>query len=279
MEDISLRRYLDQALTARLLNREEEEKLAQKIRLNDSDALEELIKANLRLVVKIAKGFEDRGLPLLDLINEGNMGLMEAAKRFEPAKGAKFSTYASIWIKQKIRLALATQVKQIAISPDMGKKIARYNRALDQYMEKYGCEPSINKLALLLNESVETIQRWRETSWLSVSSLEETLGNGPESSKYADVIPDPNTKMPWEEVDEGVNFDRLRELIDTLSPRERSIIILRYGLDNNGEHTFEEIGNIFGFTREYARQIERTAFFKLRTKIREQDAIASLSLK
>jgi RNA polymerase primary sigma factor len=222
--------------------------------------------------VKIAREYEDYGLPLLDLINEGNIGLMRAVERFDPAKGAKLSTYAAWWIKQAIKRALSTQSKAIRLPIHIVQELARMRKAETRFEAEMGHAPSDTELAAYMLVEVEDIQRWREAAAIGATSLETPLGNDPDSNRVADVIPDENAAMPYEKVDAGINGDMVRELVSTLNAREQQILRQRFALDGGDPLTLEEIGAEFGLTRERIRQIEAAALKKLRDRIRARDA-------
>jgi RNA polymerase primary sigma factor len=274
-ENTSLRLYLREAVETSLLTPEQEVQLANRIQAGDDDAREHMIKANLRLVVKIAREYEDFGLPLLDLINEGNIGLMRAVERFDPTKGAKLSTYAAWWIKQSIKRALSNQSKSIRLPIHVVQELARMKRAESRLETEMGRLPSDAELAAEMEVEVEDIQRWREAAAIGATSLDAPLGNEPDSSRVSDVISDDNATMPWDGVSKETNAELVRELVDTLNAREQKILKQRFALDGGDPRTLEDIGRDFGLTRERIRQLEAAALKKLRDRLRARDALHS----
>jgi len=259
------RMYMKNICDISLLTREEEVVLAEAIHCNDEvlqhDAKASLIKANLRLVVKICHEFMGRGLPKHDLISEGNIGLMTAAEKFDPTKGAKFSTYATWWIKQAMRRALAEQGRTIRIPLQSMEKISKIHSAKMRLAEKLGREPSKEEIAKELELSVRTV---RELLFAGVhtASLNAPIEEG-EDGEVQDTIPS-LTLMPDMMLGEIESIDRMMDLLAKLNEREQQVIKLRFGLDNNPEMTLEEVGNALGCTRERIRQIQNKAITKLK---------------
>ena len=270
-EHTSLRLYLRDAVATDLLTPAQEIELAHRIQAGDEAAREHMIRANLRLVVKIAREYEDFGLPLLDLINEGNMGLMRAVERFDPTKGAKLSTYAAWWIKQSIRRALSNQSKSIRLPIHIVQELARMKKAESRLEAELGRPPSTAELAAELEADVEDIDRWRAAAAIGATSLDAPLGNEPDSSRVADVIADENAVMPWSGVSEETNAELVRELVNTLNPREQTILRRRFALDGGDAETLEMIGESFGLTRERIRQLEAAALKKLRDRLKARE--------
>ncbi len=272
-ENSSLRIYLRQAVQTPLLTPDEEAMLARRIQAGDNDAREHMIKANLRLVVKIAREYDDYGLPLLDLINEGNIGLMRAVERFDPTKGAKLSTYAAWWIKQAIKRALSNQTKNIRLPIHLNQQIAKMRRTINAFEAKCGRPPNDAELAARLNVDEDDIVHWRESSSLGTTSLEAPLGSDPDAGRVADLIPDENTPMPWSGVSAENDSEMIRELVATLNGREQKILRERFALDGGEPRTLDEIGVDFGLTRERIRQIESMALGKLRCRMENREKI------
>lgn len=268
-ENTSFRLYLREAVETPLLTPAEEVVLAHRIQAGDDAAREHMIKANLRLVVKIAREYEDYGLPLLDLINEGNMGLMRAVERFDPTKGAKLSTYAAWWIKQAIKRALSNQSKSIRLPIHIVQELARMRKAENRMESLLGRMPTELELAAEMGVDVGDIQRWREAAAVGATSLDAPIGNDPESSRVADVIADENAAMPWMGVSDETNAEMVRELVGTLNEREQRILSERFALQGGDPRTLEEIGTDFGLTRERIRQLEAGALRKLREKLKK----------
>jgi RNA polymerase primary sigma factor len=263
--------YLREVGQTKLLTIEEENELAARIKKGDRKARERMIKANLRLVVKIAREYEDYGMPLLDLINEGNMGLMKAVERFDPAKGAKLSTYSAWWIKQAIKRALANQSKTIRLPVHVVDKLFHMRHATVKLHEVLGREPTDEELGAELGFSARKVAQLR-TSAIRPASLEAPLGDD-DSSRIADVVADEQADTPYEQLEVKTNSSMLRELVATLEPREAEILRYRFGLDGDSERTLEEVGLKFGVTRERIRQIQNTALLKLRKQIEKLETV------
>lgn len=269
----SLQLYLNEIGLVKLLTPNEEITLARRIQRGDQRAREHMIKANLRLVVKIARNYAGLGLPLLDLINEGNLGLMKGVERFDPQKGAKLSTYASWWIKQYIKLALANQSKTIRLPVHVVDKIAHLRRAERRLREMLDRDPTDEELAHDLQISARRVELYRQASRAPVS-LDAPMGDD-ESSRIADVVADPNAAAPFDQVIQETDTQLVREVMVTLTGRERAILELRFGLEDGTQRTLEDIGEHFGLTRERIRQIQEQALRKLRSKIEERDSPAA----
>jgi RNA polymerase primary sigma factor len=274
-ENTSLRLYLREAVETPLLTPAQEIELAHRVQAGDEAAREHMIKANLRLVVKIAREYEDYGLPLLDLINEGNMGLMRAVERFDPTKGAKLSTYGAWWIKQSIKRALSNQAKSIRLPIHLVQQIAQLRRAENQFEAKHGRPAKDSELAIMLEVSEDDIAHWRESATVGTTSLDAPLGNDSDSGRVADVIPDEAAAMPWANVSEETNAELIRELVGTLNAREQTILRRRFAMDGGDPVTLEEIGVDFGLTRERIRQLEAAALKKLRDRMETRERMAA----
>jgi RNA polymerase primary sigma factor len=265
--------YLREIGQTKLLTPQQEVELAKRIQQGDDKAREDMIKANLRLVVKIARDYEEYGLPLLDLINEGNIGLMKAVERFDPTKGAKLSTYASWWIKQAIRRALANQSKTIRLPVHVGDKINHMRRAAVKFQEEFGREPTDEELAEELDTTAFRVAELRSAA-IRPASLDAPIGGPDEDSNaFADIVQDENAETPYEELEEKTNTDLVREVLNTLPEREQTILKFRFGLDGENEKTLEEVGQRFGVTRERIRQIQNIALNKLRKAIQKREAM------
>ena len=263
--------YLREIGQTKLLTPEEEVSLAKRIQKGDDKAREHMIKANLRLVVKIARDYENFGLPLLDLINEGNMGLMRAVEKFDPAKGAKLSTYAAWWIKQSIRRALSDQSKTIRIPVHATDKLLHIRRIAVKLEEELGREPSAEEIGAEMDIPARQI-RQLQLAAIRPSSLDAPLGDD-DSNRVADVIADERASTPYDDLEEKTNADLIHEVIGILDPRETTILRYRFGLDGGGEKTLEEVGQKFGVTRERIRQIQNVALGKLRKKIQKLESV------
>jgi RNA polymerase primary sigma factor len=265
--DSAIKLYLHEIGQVKLLTVEEEIELAARIKNGDRKAREQMIKANLRLVVKIAHDYEGLGLPLLDLISEGNIGLMKAVERFDPAKGGKLSTYASWWIKQAIKRALANQSKTIRLPVHLVDKISKMRRTSAKLQEEFGREPTDEELGLELGISATRIAQLR-TAAIRPASLDAAIGDDAENT-FADIVPDENATTPDEQLDKRTLTRMLNQMVKTLNLREITILRYRFGLDGNGESTLDEIGAKMGVTRERIRQIQNTALSKLRRMFAE----------
>jgi len=275
-EHSSLRLYLRDAVETPLLNAKEEVELARRIQKGDDAAREHMIRANLRLVIKIAREYEDYGLPLLDLVNEGNIGLMRAVERFDPDRGAKLSTYAAWWIKQSIKRALSNQSKSIRLPIHIVQELARMKKAEVRLESELGRPATDVELAGELEADVDDIRRWREAAAVGATSLDAPIGNDPESNRIADVIADESAVMPWAGVSESSNAELMRELVGSLNAREQVILNQRFALEGGDPRTLEEIGADFGLTRERIRQLEAAALRKLRDRFLAREAMAEV---
>lgn len=274
-ENSSLRLYLRDAVETPLLTPAEEIQLAHRIQAGDPAAREHMIKANLRLVVKIAREYEDYGLPLLDLVNEGNIGLMRAVERFDPTRGAKLSTYAAWWIKQAIKRALSNQVKSIRLPIHLVQQISQLRRAESAFEAKHGRPGRDSELAVVLGVGEDDILHWRESATVGTTSLEAPLGTDPDAGCVADLVADDNAEMPWNGVSKETNAELIRQLVGTLNSREQRILQERFALDGGEPRTLEEIGIDFGLTRERIRQLEAVALKKLRDRIETRERMAN----
>jgi len=273
-EHSSLRLYLRDAVETPLLDAKEEVELARRIQAGDEAAREHMIRANLRLVIKIAREYEDYGLPLLDLVNEGNIGLMRAVERFDPDRGAKLSTYAAWWIKQSIKRALSNQSKSIRLPIHIVQELARMKKAEVRLESDLGRPATDVELAGELEADVDDIRRWRDAAAVGATSLDAPIGNDPESNRIADMIADESAVMPWAGVSESSNAELMRELVGSLNAREQVILNQRFALEGGDPRTLEEIGADFGLTRERIRQLEAVALRKLRDRFLAREAMA-----
>jgi RNA polymerase primary sigma factor len=263
--------YLREAAEVPLLTPQDEIELAARIRKGDEAAREHMIRANLRLVVKIAREYEGFGLPLLDMINEGNMGLMKAVERFDPAKGGKLSTYASWWIKQSVRRAIANQAKTIRLPLHALDTLAKAQRVATSLREELGREPEAEELASSLGVPRSRLNQMR-TAALQPASLDAQLGDD-DSSRLGEVVRDERALTPYEELEAKSLLGMLSDLVGRLDPRERKILGLRFGLDGGESRTLDEIGGKFGLTRERIRQLQNEALVKLRRMIEQSDTM------
>ena len=265
--DTAIKLYLREIGQVKLLTPQEEIKLAARIKKGDKTAREQMIKANLRLVVKIARDYEGIGLPLLDLISEGNIGLMKAVGRFDPKKGGKLSTYGSWWIKQSIKRALANQSKTIRLPVHLVDKISKMRRISMRLQEELGREATDDELADELGITTVRVRQMRMAA-IRPASLDAPI-SGEESNSFSEVVEDENAASPYEDLEDKTVTSMLRDMVKHLDARESTILRYRFGLDGGSEKTLEEVGKKFGVTRERVRQIQNLALKKLR-KIMEK---------
>jgi len=257
-----VRMYLREIGKVPLLTAEEEVKLAQQVEKGSSRAREKLIEANLRLVVSIAKKYIGRGLSFLDLIQEGNQGLMRAVEKFDWRRGYKFSTYATWWIRQAITRAIADQARTIRIPVHMVETMNKVFKTARQLAQKLGREPTKEELAKETGLTVEKIDEIYRISQ-NTASLAAPVGDEGDSS-LGDFIPDVTSPSPYEETSREMLKESVQEVLRTLDEREAKVLELRFGLGGQPPKTLEEVGKIFGVTRERIRQIEAKALRKLR---------------
>ncbi|MBI5380909.1 MAG: RNA polymerase sigma factor RpoD/SigA [Opitutae bacterium] len=263
LERSSLQLYMQEIAKTPLLKIEEEVALAKRIRRGDKAARDHMIKANLRLVVKIAMDYKDFGLPLLDLISEGNIGLIKAVERFDPRKGGKLSTYAAWWIKQSIKRALANQSKTIRLPVHLVDKISKMRRTAMALTEVLGREPTDEELAIELGIPTNKVAHLKSVS-VRPASLDAPMGDESDSATFGDIVSDENAVSPLENLRAKNQSLDLHSMVDSLEPREAEIIKLRFGLDGHDELTLEEVGKRFKVTRERVRQLQNIALSKMR---------------
>nr|WP_010243212.1 RNA polymerase sigma factor RpoD [Acetivibrio cellulolyticus] len=260
--DDPVRMYLKEIGKVPLLSADEEIQLAQKMEKGDSESKRRLAEANLRLVVSIAKRYVGRGMLFLDLIQEGNLGLIKAVEKFDYRKGYKFSTYATWWIRQAITRAIADQARTIRIPVHMVETINKLIRVSRQLLQELGKEPQPEEIAKEMNMPVEKVREIMKISQEPVS-LETPIGEE-EDSHLGDFIPDDDAPAPSEAAAFTLLKEQLIDVLDTLTPREEKVLRLRFGLDDGRARTLEEVGKEFNVTRERIRQIEAKALRKLR---------------
>jgi RNA polymerase primary sigma factor len=267
--ETSIKIYLREIRQTLLLTPQEETELAARIKKGDQKARAWMIKANLRLVVKIARDYSNLGLPLLDLISEGNIGLMKAVERFDPAKGGKLSTYGAWWIKQSIKRAMANQSKTIRLPVHLIDKIYKLNRASLKMSEELGREPTDEELSEEIGISSAKLSQLKTVS-IRPASLDAPIGDD-DSTEFGEIVGDKDAQTPFELFRDKNMRDELSELLKVLDDRERKIIFDRFGLDGGKPKTLEEVGKKFGVTRERIRQLQNIALAKLRRALAKRE--------
>src|SRR5215468_5094858 len=267
--ETSIKIYLQEIGGTPLLTVQEEIDLAARIKQGDQKARAWMIKANLRLVVKIAHDYANLGLPFLDLISEGNIGLIKGVERFDPAKGGKLSTYSAWWIKQSIKSALANQSKTIRLPVHLVDKISKMRRVSLQMSEELGREPTDEEFAEEIGISSTKLSRLKTVS-IRPASLDAPIGDD-DSTEFGEIVGDEDAQTPFELFRDKNMRDEVSELLDVLDYRERKIIFERYGLDGGKPKTLEEIGKKFGVTRERIRQLQNIALAKLRRALSKKE--------
>src|SRR5437667_1963410 len=267
--DTGIKIYLREIGQIPLLTPDQEIELAAKIKKGDREARALMIRSNLRLVVKIAHDYANLGLPLLDLISEGNIGLMKAVERFDPAKGGKLSTYAAWWIKQSIKRALANQSKTIRLPVHLVDKISKMRRVSLQMSEELGREPTDEELGEEMGMTASRVAQMRMAA-VRPASLDAPIGDE-DSNNFAEVVQDESAETPYQQLEEKTVTRMLQEMVKTLDHREATILRARFGLDGGPQKTLEEVGQKFGVTREQLRQIQNIALKKLRKMIEKME--------
>ena len=260
--DDPVRMYLKEIGQVKLLSAEEEVELAQRVADGDQEAKNKLTEANLRLVVSIAKKYSGRGLHILDLIQEGNTGLIRAVDKFDWTKGNKFSTYATWWIRQAITRAIADQARTIRVPVHMVEVINKATRCNRKLVQELGREPTVEEIAAELNLPVEKIIEANRTA-ADTLSLDTPVGDE-EDTSIGSFVEDERTPGPADATSNALLAEALKEILDTLTEREADVLRMRFGMYDGRTHTLDEVGQIFGVTRERIRQIENKAIRKLR---------------
>lgn len=264
----STRFYLKEIGKIPLLSYDEEKVLAQRIATGDQEAIDEMVRHNLRLVVSVAKKYTGCGLSLLDLIQEGNVGLIEAARKYDLTRGFRFSTYATWWIRQKIGRALSDQSRSIRIPAHIAELVSRIKKVSGSMTQKLGRTPTEEELAIELGVEVDRIKTAMDVSQ-AVSSLDVPVGDDDETT-VGDLQADNNGHNPMSNLIAEANRDIIDTVFATLNEREAEVLRLRFGLDTGNARTLEEVGEVMGVTRERIRQIETKALRKLRNPLRLQ---------
>ncbi|MBQ9245256.1 sigma-70 family RNA polymerase sigma factor [bacterium] len=275
--DDSVKIYLQQIGKIKLLNNEEELEVAKKIKEeNSEEAKKILVNANLRLVVSIAKKYIGRGLSFLDLIQEGNMGLMRAAEKFDYSKGYKFSTYATWWIQQSITRAIADKSRLIRLPVHMIETLSKIKKISMDLTIENGAAPTKEEIAYKIGMPVQKLTALIESAQGTIS-IESPANQKDENAKLSDFIVDETTLSPDTKVTQDNLFCDIKKMLNHLSEKERNVLIMRYGLDDNGEKkTLEEIGSYYGVSRERIRQIENRAMSKLKKLCRDHNVNMNL---
>ena len=266
----TLQIYLREIGQVKLLTPDEEIALAERTKLGDKEARDQMIKANLRLVVKIARDYEGLGLPLLDLISEGNIGLMKGVERFDPTKGAKLSTYAAWWIKEAIKRALANQSKTIRLPVYVSHQVAHIRRAELRLRETLERKATDEEVAHHLDLSPRRVRQYREAAQAPVC-LDSPFGNE-DPTPISEMVADESTAAPGDQLERENDNDLVHEVLGSLNTRESKILAMRFGLHDGTSKTLDEVAECFGITRERVRQIQEHALEKMRVSIRRRDA-------
>jgi RNA polymerase primary sigma factor len=261
--DDSVRLYLREIGKIPLLTAQEELALAQKVKSGSKKAKDQMAEANMRLVVSIAKRYVGRGLDLLDLIQEGNTGLLRAVEKFDPDRGFKFSTYATWWIRQAITRAIADQARTIRIPVHMVETINKLLRTQRRLTQELNREPTNEEIAAAMEMDVDKVEHIMKIKQ-DISSLDASVRDDEEDSVLGDFIEDEDAKTPTESASEQLLKEQVKQILGTLTEREQKILKLRFGLEDGKSHTLEEVGQEFSVTRERIRQIEAKALAKLR---------------
>mgnify|MGYP001590622349 FL=1 len=265
-----IKAYLKDVRPIPLLTPKEEIEVAKKVRKGDRAARDHMIRANLRLVISIAKRYSNLGVPLSDLIEEGNIGLMKGVEKFDHKKGFRFSTYAAWWIKQGVSRAIIDQGKMIRVPVYMNEEILKYKKVLEKLTHKLNRKPRFSEIAKRMKTTVERI-RELENSIARMSSLDAPIGEEGDG-QMKDIIEDENVARPDAEIEKFFNKERALSFLDMLNDRERKILELRYGLADGEPHTLAEIAEILGVSRERIRQIEDATIKKIQHILKQKKA-------
>ena len=265
----SIKAYLKDVRPIALLTAKEEVDLARRIRKGDKAAREKMIRANLRLVISIAKRYVNLGVPLSDLIEEGNIGLMRSVEKFDPDRGFRFSTYAAWWIKQSISRAIIDQGKMIRVPVYMNEEILKYKKAVESLSHKLKRRPRIGEIAKKLQVSVDKV-RDLDSAIAKMSSLDAPIGEEGDG-QVKDIIEDESLVAPDEQLEVFFNKERARSIMEELNERERKIIDMRLGLTDGETYTLAEIAKELGVSRERVRQVEEATIKKLRQILKHQE--------
>lgn len=266
-----IKSYFKDVRSIPLLTPEQEIELAQRVQKGDEEARKQMIKANLRLVISIAKRYINLGVPLSDLIEEGNIGLMRSVEKFDPDRGFRFSTYAAWWIKQAISRSIIDQGKMIRVPVYMNEEILKYKKAIEVLTHKLGRKPRTAEIAKKLQVPVDKVREY-ERSIAKMSSLDAPLGEEGDG-QVKDVIADDTLISPEDQLEDFFNKERAKNLLEHLTKREQKILALRYGLDDGNARTLAEIAKDIDVSRERVRQIESAAIKKIKKMIDDEKEI------
>lgn len=269
-----IKAYLKDVRPIALLTAEEELDLARRIKKGDKKAREMMIRANLRLVISIAKRYINLGVPLSDLIEEGNIGLMKSVEKFDPERGFRFSTYAAWWIKQGISRAIIDQGKMIRVPVYMNEEILKYKKVTESLTHKLKRKPRMNEVAKRLQVTIEKV-RDLENAIAKMSSLDAPIGEEGDG-QVRDIIEDQSMIAPDEELETFFNKERAMRFLQILNERERKILDMRYGLTDGNTHTLAEIAKVLGVSRERVRQLEAATIKKIRNVIKQKERIQDI---
>jgi RNA polymerase primary sigma factor len=267
----SIRAYLKDVRPIPLLSAEEEVEFGRLVQKGDKDARDKMIRANLRLVISIAKRYVNLGIPLSDLIEEGNVGLMRSVDKFDPEKGYRFSTYAAWWIKQGISRSIIDQGKMIRVPVYMNEEIVKYRKAVESLTHKLGRKPQTGEVAKKLQLPVDKVKEL-DQAIVKMSSLDAPIGEDGDG-QVKDIIEDESLVAPDEQLEIFLNKERARDILKELDDRERQIITMRYGLETGESKTLAEIAEVMGVSRERVRQLETSILKKLRQIADDQDNV------
>ena len=263
-----IKAYLKDVRNIPLLTAEEEVELSRRVRKGDKEARHKMIRSNLRLVISIAKRYVNLGVPLSDLIEEGNIGLMKSVEKFDPERGFRFSTYAAWWIKQGISRAIIDQGKMIRVPVYMNEEILRYKKAYEELTHKLKRKPRVGEVAKKLQIAVGKV-RDLEKSIAKMSSLDAPIGDDGDS-QVKDIIEDQSIASPDEHLELFFNRERANSFLEMLNERERKILDMRFGLTDGETHTLSDIAKVLGVSRERVRQLEAATIKKIRQLIKQQ---------
>ena len=264
-----IRLYLKDIKNIPLLTPEEELKISKKAKRGDAKARKLMVRSNLRLVVNIAKKYSFLGVPITDLIEEGNLGLMRSVKKFDPQKGYRFSTYAAWWIRQYITRAIANQSKTIRVPVYLTETITKWKRITERLTQKLGRTPTLKEIAKKMRIPLKKARRLSEIV-TRTTSLHKPIGDDA-SGEFMDLIEDESVVSPFEELSRLLRQEKIAELLEKMSEREKQILVLRYGLKDGTFRTLEETAKNFKISRERVRQIENNALKKLRVYLKEEE--------